>query len=42
MEDLLGFIDGISVSVHPHYLASSLNTLAITLTPSFSKIHPFN
>jgi hypothetical protein len=32
IEDLLGFIDGINVSAHPHYLALSLNTLAITLT----------
>ncbi len=31
IEDLLGFIDGINVSVHPRYLAPSLNTLAITL-----------
>jgi hypothetical protein len=30
--DLLGFIDGISVSPHPHYLVLSFNTLAITLT----------
>jgi hypothetical protein len=32
IEDLLGFIDGISVSAHPHYLAPSFNTLTITFT----------
>jgi len=32
IENLLGFIDGISVSAHSHYPVSSLNTLTITLT----------
>jgi hypothetical protein len=32
IEDLLGFIDGISVSARPHYPVPSLNTLTIALT----------
>jgi len=32
IEDVLRFIDGISVSTHPHYVAPFLNTLTITLT----------